>query len=161
MLFSYFYSMIFLHGFCHFGTFLDQCDTHTLLGILPIRSTNVYLWSKNTARKRSNTGRLRTVFYRNPGRCFTTVCNEDTACIRPYTAQLRCCIRCRITVTRITAVYGEVTTKNTVIRNHRPGTVPLIWRRTAIFLTTIYIWLISKQKKQQIRITYEQFFQQN
>ncbi len=26
-------------------------------------------------------------FHRNPGRCFTTVCNENTACIRPYTAQ--------------------------------------------------------------------------
>jgi hypothetical protein len=26
-------------------------------------------------------------FHRNPGRCFTTVCNENTVCIRPYTAQ--------------------------------------------------------------------------
>ncbi len=26
-------------------------------------------------------------FQRNPGRCFTTVCNENKACIRPYTAQ--------------------------------------------------------------------------
>ncbi len=36
-------------------------------------------------------GQIRAVyapyFYRNPGRCFTTVCNENTACIRPYTAQ--------------------------------------------------------------------------
>jgi hypothetical protein len=36
-------------------------------------------------------GQIRAVyapyFHRNPGRCFTTVCNENTACIRPYTAQ--------------------------------------------------------------------------
>jgi hypothetical protein len=25
-------------------------------------------------------------FHHNPGRFFTTVCNENTACIRPYTA---------------------------------------------------------------------------
>ncbi len=76
---------------------------------------------------RSNTSRLRTVFYRNPGQCFTTVCNENTA-------QIRCCIRYRITATKITTEYGsfscrissqmvvcgEVTAKNTVIRNPRP-----------------------------------------
>jgi hypothetical protein len=56
--------------------------------------------------KRSNTGRLRTVFYCKPGRCFMTVCNENTACIRPYTAQIRYCIRCRITVIRITTKCG-------------------------------------------------------
>jgi hypothetical protein len=27
-------------------------------------------------------------FYRNPGRCFTTVCNENTACIWSYTANM-------------------------------------------------------------------------
>ncbi len=36
-------------------------------------------------------GQIRVVyapyFYRNPGRCFTTVCNDNTACIRPYTTQ--------------------------------------------------------------------------
>ncbi len=36
-------------------------------------------------------GQIRAVyapyFHRNPGRCFTTVCDENTACIRPYTAQ--------------------------------------------------------------------------
>jgi hypothetical protein len=26
-------------------------------------------------------------FYRNPGRWFTTVCNENTVCIRSYTVQ--------------------------------------------------------------------------
>jgi hypothetical protein len=36
-------------------------------------------------------GQIRAVYapycYRNPGRWFTTVCNENTVCIRPYTAQ--------------------------------------------------------------------------
>jgi len=56
--------------------------------------------------KRSNTGRLRNIFYCKPGRCFTTVCNENTACIRPYTAQIRYRMRYRITVIKITTKYG-------------------------------------------------------
>jgi hypothetical protein len=57
----------------------------------PINIGNAQPWSKNTARIRSNTGHLRTVFYRNPGRCFTIVCNE-------YTAKLRLKIRLSVIV---------------------------------------------------------------
>ncbi len=37
-------------------------------------------------------------FYRNPGRCFTTVCNENTACIRPYMAKLRLKVRLSVLI---------------------------------------------------------------
>jgi hypothetical protein len=57
-------------------------------------------------------------FYRNPGRWFTTVCNENTVCIRPYTVQNAVLYTIPIYGDQD---YGEVTTKNTVIRNHRPG----------------------------------------
>ncbi len=76
-------------------------------------------------------GHLRTVFHHNPGWCFTTVCHESMAYIRPYKAQIWCRTRCRITVTslrRNTARFRTIsqrkrspTAKNTAIHSHRPG----------------------------------------
>jgi hypothetical protein len=76
-----------------------------LIKLLNFTPTLVKKYGTYTA-VNSQIRRLRTVFYCKPGRCFMTVCNENTACIRPYTAQIQYCIRCRITVIRITTKCG-------------------------------------------------------
>jgi hypothetical protein len=96
-------------------------------------------------------GQIRAVYapycYRNPGRWFTTVRNENTVCIRPYTAQNAVLYtvpiygdqdygEIRPVFVPYLIVNGEVTTKNTVIRNHRPGSfsfLPILFISSKLF----------------------------
>jgi hypothetical protein len=60
--------------------------THNNLWVLAILSISTFTL---TPHLRSNTDHLRTVFYRNPGWCFTTVCNENMTRFRAVSHRKR------------------------------------------------------------------------